>query len=91
MTMEMILTQLDSISACSDYEVIDNYISLTINDFAGFDSNWNEVYYSDADDDAIDEVIEWLEDNADSVRGSLYHQYYFGEIVVEVGYTSFDI
>ena len=32
-----------------------------------------------------------LEENADSADGDLYEYYHFGDIVVEVGYTSFDI
>lgn len=91
MTIEMITAQLDRISADSWYDVHDNHIDLTINDFDGFDDDWSEVAGEFVDEDAIDEVLEWLEENADFSEGDLYEYYYFGEIIVEVGYTSFDI
>ena len=75
----------------NDYRVNGNHIHLTINDFEGFDENWREIDREFVDEDAVDEVLEWLEDNADSAEGDFYEYYYFGEIVVEVGYTSFDI
>ena len=89
--MKMILTQLNRISADSDYDIIGTCINLTINDFEGFDSNWNEVYREYVNADAVEEVLKWLEENADSVEDDLYHRYHFGEIMVEVDYISFDI
>ena len=91
MTIELITNQLDRISADSWYAVIDNHIDLTINDFDGFDEDWNEMDREFVDEDLVDEVLEWLEKNADYVDGDFYRYYYFGEIVVEVGYSSFDI
>lgn len=91
MTIEMITAQLDRISADSWYDVHNNHIDLTINDFDGFDDDWSEVAREFVDEDAVDEVLEWLEENADCVDGNFYRYYHFGEIVVEVGYTSFDI
>ena len=91
MTIENIIAQLDRISADSDYEIDGNHINLTINDFDGFDDDWSEIERDFVDENAVDEVLEWLEENADYVDGDFYHYYYFGEIVVEVGYSSFDI
>ena len=91
MTIETIIAQLDRISADSDYDISDNHIDLTIDDFEGFDDDWCEVDREFVDADAVEEVLEWLEENADCVDGDFYHYYHFGEIVVEVGYTSFDI
>ena len=91
MTIETIIAQLDRISADSWYEVNGNRIDLTIDDFEGFDANWSEVDREFVDEDAVAEVLEWLKENADYIDGNLYRHYYFGEIVVEVGYTSFDI
>ena len=91
MTIELITNQLDRISADSCYDVTDNHIDLTIDDFDGFDEDWNEIDREFVDEDLVDEILEWLEENADSVDGDFYRYYYFGGIVVEVGYTSFDI
>ena len=84
MTIELITNQLDRISADSWYDVTDNHIDLTINDFDGFDEDWNEIDREFVDEDLVDEVLEWLEKNADYVDRDFYHYYYFGEIVVEV-------
>ena len=91
MTMKDIIAQLDRISADSSYDVGDNFIDLTIDDFEGFDEDWSEIYREFDDADAVEEVLEWLEKNADYIDDDLYCYYHFGEIVVEVGYTSFDI
>ena len=91
MTIETIIAQLDRISADSYYDISDNHIDLTIDDFEGFDDDWCEVDREFVDADAVEEVLEWLEENADCVDGDFYCYYHFGEIVVEVGYTSFDI
>ena len=91
MTINNITAQLDRISADSWYNVNDNHIDLTINDFEGFDKNWNEIEREFVDADAVAEVLEWLKENADFIDSNLYRYYHFGEIVVEVGYTSFDI
>ena len=91
MTIETITAQLDRISADSWYDVTDNHIDLTIDDFAGFDEDWSEKDRELVDADAVDEVLEWLAENADWIDDDFYCYYHFGEIVVEVGYTSFDI
>ena len=91
MTIENIIAQLDRISADSSYEIDGNFISLTIEDFDGFDENWSEIERDFVDENAVDEVLEWLEKNADLVEPDFYSQYHFGEIVVEVGYASYDI
>ena len=91
MTIENIVAQFDRISADSWYYVNDNRIDLTIHDFEGFDENCSEVDREFVDADAVEEVIEWLAENADYIDGDFYRYYHFGNIVVEVGYTSFDI
>jgi hypothetical protein len=97
MTIETITKQLDRISEDSWYDVYTNKetgkieINLTIDDFEGFDENWGEIDREYVDADAVDEVLEWLKKNANSVDGDFYTYYEFGEIDVEVGYTSFDI
>ena len=91
MTIETITIQLDRISADSWYDVNGNHIDLTIEDFNGFDEDWCEMDREFVDADAVEEVLEWLEENADCVDGDFCRYYYFGDIVVEVDYTSFDI
>ena len=91
MIIKKITTQLDRISEDSWYYVNGNRIDLTINDFEGFDDDWDEVDREFVDEDAVEEVLDWLEENADCIDGDYYRYYHFGDIVVVVGYTSFDI
>ena len=91
MTIKTITEQLDRISADSWYDVYDNHIDLTINDFEGFDEDWSEVEREFVNEDTVDEVLEWIKKNADYADGNFYRYYHFGDIIVEVGYTSFDI
>ena len=91
MTIETITTQLDRISEDSWYDVDDNHINLTIDDFEGFDDDWSEMDREFVNAKAVEEVLDWLEENANSSEGDFYEYYHFGDIVVEVGYTSFDI
>ena len=93
MTMEMMKEQLEAL--CKDisfWEYDDeNKLDVTVEDFEGFDEDGDEVY-ADIDDDAVDKMIEWLESHCDSHEGdSLYHYYTFGDLVVCLGWASYDI
>ena len=61
MTIKTITAQLDHISEDSWYDVNGNRIDLTIHDFEGFDSDWSEIYREFIDEDAVGEVLDWLE------------------------------
>ena len=91
MKMEQIIERLETIKADADYEVKNNEINLVINDFEGFDDDYEEIERELEDYEAVEEVLDWLEKNADEVEGDFYHYYHFGEIGVCVGYASFDI
>lgn len=65
-------------------------ISVTVQDFEGFDEEWHEVF-RDYDDEAVDEMLEWLEAHCDHHDGDFYVYFYFEDCEVRVGYTSFDI
>lgn len=92
MTIETIVNELNRISEDSWYIVYDNgCIRLTIDDFEGFDEDWNEVEREYENPTAVEEVLDWLEENADNVEYDLYDYYHFGDITVVVGFTSFDI
>ena len=93
MTIEMITAVLGTASADCDYCVYedDNTISFTIDDFGGFDEDWCELYRDYTDPAAVERVFEWLKKNADRVENGYYVEFHFGDIVVEVGYTSGNI
>ena len=93
MTMETMKEQLEAL--CKDisfWEYNDeNKLDVTVEDFEGFDEDWDEVF-ADIDDDAVDKMIEWLETHCDSHEGdSLYQYYTFGDLVVCLGWASYDI
>ena len=92
MTIEMMKEQLNAL--CEDISFWEwddeNKLDVTIEGFEGFDEDWDEVY-ADIDDDAVDKMIEWLESHCDSHEGDLYHYYTFGDLVVCLGWASFDI
>lgn len=92
MTMEMMKKQLKSL--CKDISFFEypnkNELRVTVEDFEGFDENWHETF-ADIDEDAVDEMIEWLEENCDSWEGDFYYDYTFGDLVVCLGWASYDI
>ena len=65
-------------------------IDVTINDFSGFDENQCEII-RDHDSNAVSNVINWLENNALSVKGDYYIDYCFNGFRVHLGYASYDI
>ena len=92
MTIEMMKEQLNAL--CEDISFWEwddeNKLDVTVEDFEGFDEDWDEVY-ADIDDDAVDKMIEWLDEHCDSHEDNLYHYYTFDDLVVCLGWASFDI
>jgi hypothetical protein len=91
MTIKMITEVLDTAAADMTYSDYDDEIRVTIEDFIGFDEDWDEVYRDFEDKAAVEAVLDWLEEHADRVEEDLYGYYHFGDITVVVGYSSFDI
>ena len=93
MTMEMMKKQLEAL--CKDisfWEYNDeNKLDVIVEDFEGFDEDWDEVF-ADVDDDAVDKMIKWLETHCDShYDGNLYQYYTCDDLVVCLGWASYDI
>lgn len=92
MTMEMMKEQLEAL--CEDISFLEwddkNKLDVIVEDFEGFDEDWGEVY-ADIDEDAVDTMIEWLEEHCDSHEGDFYYYYTFGDLVVCLGWASYDI
>ena len=91
-TKEMILAQLDKIAIDSEYLIFDNRIVLIINDFEGFDENWNEIERDLVDADAVKEVLKWLKENSYYTEGGdLFCTHHFDDFTVQIDYASNDI
>ena len=65
----------------------DDTIRVIVDDFAGFDSNWNEIF-NDYDGEAIERMEDILVDHANTYG---WGEYVFDEVTVKVTYTSDDI
>ena len=93
MTMEMMKKQL--MTLCEDisfWENTDkNMLGVILEDFEGFDEDWNEVF-ADINEDAVNTMIEWLDEHCDSHDSGCFYQYYtFGNLVVCLDWESYDI
>lgn len=80
------------LTAIKDIEVDErkDEISVTIQDFDGFDEEGNE-FFKEYDQVSIKEMENWLEEHCISYNCDYYTEYKFEDCVVSVGYTSFDI
>jgi hypothetical protein len=64
---------------------------LTLQDFVGFDEDWNEIYRDFEDEDGIDALWEKLESECERMERNFYTYFYFPGFCVQWGYTSMDI
>ena len=93
--MKIIIAMLEKMVEDVDYYVreIDGEkpeLVITVDDFEGFDKDWSEIM-RDYDVEAVDGLIEWLEEHCISEDGDFYSYYHFEEFDVQLGYSSFDI
>ena len=93
--MEIIIAMLEKMGEDVYYHVreIDEEkpeLVITIDDFEGFDEDWSEIM-RDYDVEAVDGLIEWLEEHCISEDGDFYSYYHFEEFDVQLGYSSYDI
>ena len=73
------------------YRYSDGTYNLTLEDFEGFDDDWNEVEREYENEEAVDALLDWLEDNCIDKTERLYIHYVFPDFQVTLGYASFDI
>jgi hypothetical protein len=82
------------VNACGvdvDMTEIDNTCHIDFNDFEGFDENWDEIMRDYENPQAVSNLINWLNDNCLYCDEEYYTTYDFGDFIVKVGYTSYDI
>ena len=90
MNKDKLMELLNNASADVDFEFTeDNFLDVTINDFEGFDEEWNEILRECVNAQAVENVLDFL--NQFNCKGGLYKVYQVDELLVQVGYTSFDI
>ena len=92
--MKMFNTVMTMIKACKndvDFEIEQNTIYLTINDFDGFDKDWNEIMRDYDHPEEVNALLDWLSNNCIAKTENLYVDYSFNGFTVQLGFASFDI
>jgi len=69
----------------------DNVIKVDFNDFYGFTSNGEELMRPYTNEELVNKVISFLNNNCVSKSGDFYVNYHFNDFVVVVGFSSYDI
>ena len=88
---DTVMTMIDACKNDVDFEIERNTIYLTVNDFVGFDRNWNEIMRDYDHPKEVEALLDWLDNNCISETHNLYVDYSFNGFTVHLGFTSFDI
>jgi hypothetical protein len=92
MTKEQIIEVMNSLGEDVTYWDYDNVLHVTLEDFAGFDENWNEVDRDYDNPEAVNDFLIMLEDSCHVYdNDGLYELYRFDDFDVKLGCASFDI
>lgn len=92
MTREMVMELLATAGADLSVRVYpESEISVTVQDFEGFDEHWAEIYRRLDDEDLVDSIEDQLEAAALSAYGDFLRYYEFDGFTVVWGYASHDI
>ena len=91
MTYQEVLERVSMVEDVSVYEFSSKArIDFSVEDFDGFDEDWCEVS-RDFDEEAVAELVEWLEEHAVEVEDDFYTVYHFEGFEVHLGFGSYDI
>ena len=70
----------------------ENTVRLTVNDFEGFNADWEEVMRDLDDEQGVQELLEYISTNSlGTCTNGLRKVYDFEGFTVTVGYESYDI
>ena len=86
-----VMTMIDACENDVDFEIEHSTIYLTVDDFSGFDKDWNEIMRDYDHPEEVSALLDWLGDNCISQTNNLYVVYSFNGFTVHLGFTSFDI
>lgn len=90
MTQEMVRELVQGCKDLSIYEDCRGDIHIDVEDFDGFDENWDEQF-RDYDTERVGEIEETLRRSCIREENRLYTRFVFDGFCVVWGYTSFDI
>lgn len=91
MTHAMMIDTLNNLGADVTYFESKNVIYVTINDFDGFDENWNELDRDYDNEEAVNTFLEMLDRECVSHKGDFSEIYNFEGFAVQVDYASWEI
>lgn len=86
----LVLEQLKKIEEWATVTEYNDEVEVVINDFDGFNDNWEEVEV-EYDEEAVEEVEEWLEEHCERSVCDFYSRYYFEGFCVCISRESDDI
>lgn len=74
-----------------DYYFNENELNIDFNDFDSFDDDWNEIDREYNNETLVNQILDFVENNAVLIKDSLYKTYKLDDNTIIIGYTSFDI
>ena len=89
MTREKMINMINDLKNDAIYFEYKGIIDL--DDFEGFDENWDEQFREYDDADAVENFLDTLEKEALEIDEDYYTTYKFDGFSVKLGYTSYDI
>ena len=91
MTFEMMIAAIEALGNDAFYDVVDEEINITLNDFAGFDEDYCEIMRDYDNEQAVENFLKMLANECISFKDNFYKDYKFNGFTVNLGYASFDI
>lgn len=92
MTRQKMIAIIKALGAdASLWERFDGTLDVTLQDFEGFDDDWEEIEREYDDEEAVNIFLKMLERECVSQEGDFYVTYHFDNFDVVIGYASFDI
>lgn len=85
---------MELVNACGNdvnCDLYHGYYDLTIEDSEGFDENWCEIERDFENQNAVENLLDWLDENASSIIGEYSPIYHFDGFDVKVSYSSQDL
>lgn len=93
MTLEKMIVTVEALGNDASYYwwEEEHELSVTLDDFEGFDENWSEIYREYDNPETVKRFERMLETECRSKEDDFYVTYHFEDFDVQLGYSSFDI
>lgn len=92
MTKEKMISIIEDLGDdASLWEYSDKELKVTLQDFEGFDTNWDEIMREYSNPDKVDKFFKILNVECITKKEDFYTTYYFKDFSLEINYASYDI